>query len=880
MYNSLSKYLNTSFKKNTNIQLNEGFSLSNLFKHSSTNKEQEAAKGFFGIIGTLFSKLTGNDSTEDEITKTLREQEEKAEQNAKEREEKLAASSEGAFVAKIKAKFAQKENQMDLVNARKCAAYDAKKKQLEDEAKFWEKNKTEFSAEQIAELDTQREEAFKQLGGLEKSDLQRMNMLAGIISCDKDGKPLSKEDILKKIKKPTSDTPNADYDEELAGYVEEFNKLAKKYGKAITESMTDKQFQNVMGKYQQGVLAIPTAENALEAAKKQKDDFDKKAEQVAKYNEKMKKHNDAVEKQEKLEQELAEFEKGKIDGIEDSENKVFDVVEVDGKKKVKVTNKDSLKLALIQLATHSDDVKKDNSDEIDINKYKAKLASYGIPETVIDAIVEQTEGSVFEPNESKISDAINALDGDDLTNMQEKFEQKLQQNYDGLTLKIENAKNEVKNNEEPKLNDGNYNDIKNLSDSQRLAYDVTTSAGKDTQTKLADGLKEAEKQVNSIKKSKEAAAEQRKARIKEYTADKENRVPDALKDKVKEATQGVGYGEIKKNGKVGIEIEPAEGENGPKFIPKPGPNASEEDIKKYDEAKRKKLLNGNLENIKPTKIKVEEETKNGTTTYKYYTLDKDGKQTSIDEEKAIEIYAENQKMAEHQAELLKYKQDLAKLLTSCIKNGELDKEKFKKLSESDKASIIDILKEEDGIDKCFKGVDLAGNKTISDIKKIITDDNRESILDAMEDFEVELEDENYEETGEDDKVEDDDEHAENENGDKLVKVNGKWYKKSDLDENGDPIDDAEVQTKRKLINPQKVWKQRTIKSGPREGSKTKSYYNKNGDSISKDEFKKKLERYNKKKQGQGGSNTTGTTESVQSKGYTSLSNYLLETFNR
>ena len=140
MYKSLSNYLNKSVNECIidTKQINEGLAdgLKSLFGFKPSNKQTKAATGFLGIIGTLWAKVSENES---EISKTFREQEEKARDNAKKRAEDLKNSAEGALVAKLKAKFAQKENQMDLENKRKCEAYDARKKQFEDDAKFWEK---------------------------------------------------------------------------------------------------------------------------------------------------------------------------------------------------------------------------------------------------------------------------------------------------------------------------------------------------------------------------------------------------------------------------------------------------------------------------------------------------------------------------------------------------------------------------------------------------------------------------------------------------------------------------------------------------------------------------------------------------------------------
>lgn len=62
----------------------------------------------------------------------------------------------------------------------------------------------------------------------------------------------------------------------------------------------------------------------------------------------------------------------------------------------------------------------------------------------------------------------------------------------------------------------------------------------------------------------------------------------------------------------------------------------------------------------------------------------------------------------------------------------------------------------------------------------------------------------------------------------------------------DDDNDLEDEYKEKTQNPKKVWKQRTYKRGD-STFKTKSYYNKEGSSITQDEFNEKVNTYNKKK---------------------------------
>lgn len=63
-------------------------------------------------------------------------------------------------------------------------------------------------------------------------------------------------------------------------------------------------------------------------------------------------------------------------------------------------------------------------------------------------------------------------------------------------------------------------------------------------------------------------------------------------------------------------------------------------------------------------------------------------------------------------------------------------------------------------------------------------------------------------------------------------------------EDGEPDDEAEGEEDKKKQNPHKVWKQKSYKRGDKT-FKTKSYYNKKGASISKEEFQEKVKNYEK-----------------------------------
>ena len=858
MYNSLSNHLNKTFNECIvdTKQINEGLAdgLKSLFGFKPSNKQTKAATGFLGIIGTLWSKVSENES---EIAKTFREQEEKARDNAKKRAEDLKNSAEGALVAKIKAKFAQKENQMDLENKRKCEAYDARKKQFEDDAKFWEKNSTIFTEEQCEALNKQREEAYQQLGTLDTGPLVRMNQLAAIISCDEQGNPLTKEQILDKANK----------DADFKKYFEEFNSLAKKYKKEITSSMSDSDFQEVLGKWKKDTTALPKAEEAISKAEKEIEEFNEIAEQVDKYNKAEKKHNEIQEKFDAHNKKIEDFRTGKIGDV--------DIYTVNNSGVIDITaNNETLKNSFISLAKslgNDDEIKTDGN--IDLDKYKAKLASYGVPKSVIDKITKANIDSIFNPDDDTIKNALNDVEDDEWDDVKEKMKSKLQSQYNELQASQSEINAELKQNPKPDINKDEYNKIKNLSKEERVLYDVTTDAGKAEKDKIDEELKNAKKALKKLEDSKVAAANSRAEMIKEITAADANKVPDELKEKVAKKVKGVGFGEERRGDKVGVSYGP----NTNDFLEKPGPNASDEDKEKYEKILAKKLVSASLKNIAPEKV-----IKDGD---KYYKVNEDGsKGKELSEEEAINIYANNIIKSNQQGELLKYKQDLAKTITSCIKDGKLDEEKYLKLTPAQKEAIKTILKDNDGIDKYFEGVDLAGATTLNSIKKAIKD-NKSEIVTDMDDYDTDHDDAYSKRTNTDndewEDVEDDDEDAKDE----------KDYE-SDEDEEYTDETTGETKTRKKSIsNPAKEWKRKKKKNGK---GKTKSYYNTKGESISADEYKEKMDRYKKAKAKANKSQTQQENKSLSNSlanlleskhtktktiNYTELRDRLLNSFN-
>ena len=850
MYNSLSEHLNSQINNTTNI--NEG-----LFDIFSKNGKEKEAKGFFGIIGSIFSAISGDDA----IGKALKEQEKKAEENAKTREKDLAKASEDMMIAKMSADFEQRENQLTLANRQKVAAYRAQERQLKDEANFWKSNKRQYTAEQLDGFNRTREELYGSLGTIDDEGIVELNRLTTLITTDENGNTLSIEEIQKKAKD----------DPEFKKQLDKYDKLAKKFRKPMIEGISTEDFYKQLGQTYAAGAEISRAQTALTDAKTLADDYDKKSKLVSTFKEKETEHKKA--------QEALNVATSAVENFGDQ------YVTVDANGKVVAKGDANFKAALKPFEGTN------LSDETALNEYIDKLKGMGVPESIVTTI----QNAANNPGESgdianAIENAVNNLSDDQVSEISENIIQHQQTQYDELKAKKEEAEANVTNNPKPSKDDPEFADIKDMSDKQMIEYDVITDIGKQTQQTITKGLKTAQDQVNKLEEQRQQRAAKRKAENDDYQAMQKRKVPDEFKDEVNKAKSGLEAGETKVDGKPGIRV-PKLDENGKPifdkdgkpeydFIPKPGPNASEDEQKEYDRQRDKIVLNTKVGDASSESI----EYRDG----KYYYKDGDDEMElnpndPSDKSEIARIYAEQQIRYEQRALIIGKKQELADKLSKCIKDGDLDSEAYKKLSPAEKEAMRDILSGKTSIDDMFTGVDLAGS-SIKDKVNTFKKQHDDLNTNDKNSFEKYMDDIDDEENTSDE----DADHDEEDNVDDKDFVN----KDDELetDETEETIDDEgnKQQTPVKLKNPAKIWHRRKKKNG---NGQTSSYYDKDDNSISKKDFKKRMETYKealkKKKDKQNSTNnstnntakppTQPTARNDESRiDYTNLSNWLFE----
>ena len=559
MYNLLSNHLNSQLN-DTPANINEG-----IFDIFSRNGKEKEAKGFFGIIGSIFGAISGDDA----IGKALREQEKKAEENAKARESALAKASEDMLVAKMNADFEQRENQLKLANDQKVAAYKAQQRQLKEEAAFWKNNKRQYTADQLEGFNRRREELYSSLGAIDDEGIVELNRLTTLITTDENGNTLSIEEIKQKAK----DNP------EFKAQLDKYEKLAKKFKKPMIEGASTEDFYKELGKTYATATEISRAQDALTDAKSLADDYEKKSKQVSTFNEKKEAHKKAQETLNTAASAVNNF--GSSNGCE-----------VDA-------NGNITKVTLPNLKAQTE-----NNNEFKLDEHLNRLQEQSVPQSIIDkarnAYEEAENNGSLDPIEA-MNSAVSALSSEEQTELENAVKEKMQAKYSEAVAAKEAAEANVGAYPMPSKHDPEFADIKDLSDKEMIEYDVTTDVGKQTQTTITKGLKTAQDQVNKLEEQRKDRAAKRKVENEEYQAMQKSKVPDEFKEDVKKAKSGLEPGETKVDGKPGIRV-PKIGEDGKpvldkdgkpvlEFKQKPGPNASADEQKEYDRQRDKIVLN-------------------------------------------------------------------------------------------------------------------------------------------------------------------------------------------------------------------------------------------------------------------------------------------------
>lgn len=849
-YNSLSNYLNSTFNCNTtqNNIIKEDL-LGNITSFFSGKKEANKKLGFFGAIGAMLGSFTSkvkdtNSSKNPFLAEYTRQVEDEAKREQKRLENELNAEDK-VEIARLKAEYEHRQRQLDLASQNKVKAYNATERRLKDAEKKVKTNKLLYSAAQNEALITKiRTEGAE--NSLDSNPLKQMQELALLIYMKPDGSVRSGEELKAELENENS---------ELKQYVEEYNKIADKFKKPILDSMNTEDFIKEHESMTNEAYTNSTIETELEDAINAKKSFEKgrKAFNAVK---------EMQDEYDKIGNEIT-----KIDNFFNSEEN---------------PNGDTIKTKLNELLGEELNLGSfNNGDQFDATKFGARLESLGIPSDIIDKI-KNSEG-VLNGDADSIKAAINGLESKDIDeiitnvkNKKEELEKKQENSIDmkSLTLEEQIAKiNKVYENDEAKRKEmvelvTHYHEQLNQEDIEKGLYNEEIEASQTYFDNLTADVKKAETRKQKLKDQQEA---NRIARQKAETAIKyreENAIPDSIKDDVENQLQGLeGDEQMDKDGNIYFM-------DGDEPVYKPV-NGSEEEQNKYIERRNKHLLSIDLENYgkgegtdyygaKKIEVNPGSDPETYTITYADGTQD-----TNASKDDAI--FAKTNQLQHNRSRqlILSAKQEMADTLNKYISDGELKMDEIEALRKSTKPEdqlkyemLAYCIENSDNIETFFNGVDLIGNDTLNSIKTAFKKGNvdntgeiKAKMSDDYEKYDVaknssDWEDENDADADDDEETDSDEEdevNAKNEAGDSLVKIDGKWYKTDDVDDEGNLKSDAKPQTNvsnKKIKNPAKEWKRRKRKNGK---GTTKNYYNKKNESISEKEYKERMFRYNKYK---------------------------------
>lgn len=804
----------------------------------ATPKQEKAAKTSFGLLGIFASKIgifNAKDPVGQAFEKIMEEQQSEAERRMKEFQE----SKEGALAEKLKAKWEHKKNQLDLANKKKIAAYNQKRDELKREIAFWHNNNTSYTEEENNAYDERLEDSFNALGDLKISELEELDALRLKLAYDDDGNPRD----LAAIKEYAES-------EEGKSTFERFNKLAQKHNKPMLDGVDDEGFKEVMKKVQVSTKQMGEAIDAQKKADDELKEYNKKAGAVSKINDIKKNLENANTKVTDCEKELNNLT-SKYVGKKDDSEKTSGLFELDDDDRLKLKSDADIQSA-IQSAIDgkftdgdTDDVKKEN--------IRKALAELGIPDSVIsnldtdstkefaaNKIAEKikdkltAEGSGEKLKESILNDANKQCDA---SRSKLKNAEAVKNRWNEINNCIENGTpvNEMSAEAQEMLSDEQISNIDAYRaipkvDRENGAYDVNNPYGKEVKERLEKDKSNCDEAVKKLNEINEARKAERKMRLKQL--EKSNSIPTEVQEKIDKYMQGVDRGEVKKDGKVGYNIINAEGKK--EFIEKPGIDATKEEKEKYERGRDKALIL-NIDE-KPPFNKVEF-LENGK--YKIDGEETEDKEMAIEAQSLISLYHQNKELGNAKREEF-INSKLGKMINS--KDGSFNKEEYDKLSDEEKECVDAMIKDPDK----YLGKLASRDAKFDGIKKKLEDEKFQIKYDEYED----TDDEDDEETKElrksqDDEIEDDEtESGKDDKGNELVKgEDGKWYKKKE-DGTAD-IDGGQVpSTKVPLKNPAKIWHK---KKNKRTNKTTKNYYDKDGNSISPEEFKKLVKNYNEKK---------------------------------
>lgn len=768
---------------------------------ANVNEGLFGGNGIFGIFSAFFHKA-GDKKNDDPIAEAMKTAQEQRQAAIEDKIKSTQDELKRALAEKIKAHSQEEINRITIEKNKKVEALKSVQARYKREQAFWKSNKQALTMDQrmsmLKKTDDMLDGIRKSASPEEMDNASRLTAIMHKYALKPDGTPWKDDEEFQKA----LDADGGKIRKEI----DEAHKAAGRTFKMENAKLTDL-FRDV---YDETASSVQT-EGEAETLADQRADFDDKKQDAIAYldaKEARKKAQDELDQAEKdaalmkepFDKRFAQFLKDNVEDPEDGEHPEVDMDALNAKWKElygvnlpKEITKDKISYNLEGLKDGSKTMEKilsrDNVPADDLKSFQEQVADDG----------EQTKAATAAYNK-KIGAAQTKLD-------------KTPDPDDTTDSRINRGKELVSDKDHPEW------------------------SSKEAINAADDALKAKEKEVKDIQNKREAAIkaaqEQQKIADEQLKSDKEAKDDPKLAEKIKDLTAGCETGDtIGKNDKG--KLVPGYYDEDGKFIPKPEIEpGDEEGLKKYTQERDAVLMKTNGD-VKGQDV-IKDWSKNDDGTYSVTYTDKDGnEQTKKDmsmEDLAV-MRAQHNSRAETQAYVDKVKSTTRDELGKI----ELDKDGKPKLTDEEKKKLSLTTQ---GVLKKLEDAN-GDSKKIEEILKDIEGDaagdkKLKALGDAFKKSESSSEDKNN--------TDENDEKDKNNTDDEDDAIDGD--ERADNDD--DLEDESENEEDKKKQDPHKVWKQRTYKRG-RKTFKTKSFYNKKGDTITRKEFNEKVKSWKSTKE--------------------------------
>lgn len=779
---SLSFHLNK--KLNESNQINEGLGL---------------FTGLFQAIGSITAMISPKENA---MTALMKEQKNKSKENIKKRLDALKSSKENAQLAKMKAAFAARERQLDLRNQDKVNRFKAMEQKFKRTESTMSKTNGRYSDSELSSMESRWDRELNNLNGQtipEGMDKVRENM--ALILRKPDGTLRTDEERQTFI------------ENEGKSLWDECQEITGKHESDIKKAMQDpsySEFVDEWGESSQRMDELKEKKNQLAEKEQRLQEGQKKIQKIKD----LRKQVEPVKK--KLEEANANFEQG---------GTFYDKDKFEGGDQ---ETKEAIAIATKSIYDSLDDSTKEDADKR-AKAIKDALIKQGFPKEIAEKISTSDFPVSKDSSEDEWKTKFAGEGESILKDVDSDQLQKIRDGYGKARIKAENMRDSYREQynsmpdpdiESHPANSGNadIDAYKEMDETDRTLCDPDTEEGKAELEQLNQAKAEADKKIREIEDSEEAR--QRAAAEVHKQVEFRSTMGD-FKDDIENEISELAPGEYKdENGKIGYKDYTV---NPPEFRPKKE-NMSDKEREEYSKQLSASLALAPVPSAEGTEGYVEIKKKvvkdaDGQDQVEWYKV-VDGEEKKISEDDAKKIAIDNAIKSNQRADVIAAKTNVKDAIVALSKK-ETPEEIEEYLKDKTPAEKEAIKKALQNPDQFFKGVDEVDGLD-SEIQKALSSDTASVFKEYAHD-ELGVEDKDWSEFNSDEKEEE--------------AKNAKFDDESDMEDESDNEED------RKKQDPHKVWRRKTYKRGDK-SFKTKSYYNKKGNSISAKEFKEKVRAYN------------------------------------